>query len=129
MTKIKTSELTSTALNWAVAKCEQRAITSFLGGAIWVKGRHENGLELDGWDLIFDPHFSWMFSGPIIEREKISIEWTSADKWYACIEWLDEPSFEGFGITPSIAAMRTYVASKLGDSVEIPIELMEISDD
>jgi hypothetical protein len=31
--------------------------------------------------------------------------------------------YEGTGSTPLIAAMRCYVASKLGDEVEIPKEL------
>jgi hypothetical protein len=32
--------------------------------------------------------------------------------------------FNGYGITPLIAAMRCYVASKLGDEVEIPAGLL-----
>jgi hypothetical protein len=50
--KLKTSELTGAALDWAVAKCE-------VGDAI---------NEID------DPHFystDWALAGPIIEREKI----------------------------------------------------------
>jgi hypothetical protein len=31
----------------------------------------------------------------------------------------------GSGPTPLIAAMRCYVASKLGDQIDIPTELME----
>ena len=30
----------------------------------------------------------------------------------------------GYGPTPLIAAMRCYVASKLGDEVEVPVELL-----
>lgn len=31
---------------------------------------------------------------------------------------------EGYGPTPLIAAMRCFVASKLGDEVEVPDELL-----
>jgi hypothetical protein len=33
-------------------------------------------------------------------------------------------AIKGYGHTPLIAAMRCYVASKLGDEVEIPQELL-----
>lgn len=73
----------------------------------------------------------WAQGGPIIERELISIE--SAFKaagydpggWYwraACITE-DDKAFFIDGPTPLIAAMRCYVASKLGDEIEIPEEL------
>jgi len=62
----------------------------------------------------------WAFCGPIIERERITIEWEGdPDSWCACI-MADQ---EVYGPTALIAAMRCYVASKLGDEVEIPEEL------
>jgi len=62
----------------------------------------------------------WAFCGPIIERERITIEWEGdPDSWCACI-MADQ---EVYGPTALIAAMRCYVASKLGDEVEIPDEL------
>ena len=60
----------------------------------------------------------WEFGGTIIEREKITIEWTGED-WMGYIRH-DQ---EFFGPTPLIAAMRCYVASKLGDEVTIPEEV------
>jgi hypothetical protein len=48
--------------------------------------------------------------------------WTHADKeWAASV---DKGRNEFRGRTPLIAAMRCYVASKLGDEVEIPEELI-----
>jgi hypothetical protein len=43
-------------------------------------------------------------------------------EWWARI-WADE-DYEG--PTPLIAAMRCYVASQLGDEVEVPDELKEV---
>jgi len=64
------------------------------------------------------PSTDWSQGGPIIEREKMTLEWTG-ENWMAYIRHDDEY----FGPTPLIAAMRCYVASKLGDEVEIPEEL------
>ena len=67
-------------------------------------------------------------SGPIIEREEIS---TSREFASSRVEWAawtpapirDEAEAFGYGPTPLIAAMRCYVASRLGDEVELPEEL------
>ena len=100
---MKTSELTGAALDWAVTKCEgfDHKVTSSEWG-LW------------GWAT------DWAQGGPIIEREGISLEYAAQpEKWCACIR-ADQ---EVYGPTALIAAMRCYVASKLGDEVEIPEEL------
>ena len=99
---MRTNELTGAALDWAVAKCEVGA--EFIG-------------EID------DPHFystDWSQGGPIIEREGIELLCESLGfRWVA----IPQKGPEWRGTTPLIAAMRCYVASKLGDEVEIPEEL------
>jgi len=99
---MKTNELTGKALNWAVGKAE----------------------GLDGWLAPVNYCGKWEHGGPIIEREKISVDcmglaWTAdiSDSVGGYIEHTES------GPTPLIAAMRCYVASKLGDEVEIPKEL------
>lgn len=106
--KIKTNELTGDFLNWAVAKCE--------------------GL-LDQWSVCAPighrPSTDWAQGGPIIERETISVHHTDSavngEEWMACLS-----SGEGlqYGATPLIAAMRCYVASKLGTEIKITGELL-----
>jgi hypothetical protein len=59
----------------------------------------------------------WKDGGPIIERVKMDIQWVGEDNCRACIDWLDEQYAEAFGPTPLIAAMRGFVASKLGSDV------------
>lgn len=112
--RIKTSELTGAALDLAVAKCE--------GG--WI-------LSMDS----FIPHHSlgrmnystdWSMAGPIIEREGISVLHTTmrpSHAWEASQTPQEDISVCEFGPTPLIAAMRCYVASKLGDEVDVPDEL------
>ena len=112
---MKVTELHGAALDWAVAKAE--GLLSFGydtdGERFWV-------VLSTGETEFFSPRFEWAQAGPIIEREMISIAWTGED-WMAYI-WHDE---EFFASRPLIAAMRCYVASKLGEEIEVPAELLE----
>jgi hypothetical protein len=124
---MKTSELTGPALDWAVAKCEGFDETTYLRNAIIIKDVFGKAtgitVPINREYVWFKPSTDWAQGGPIIEREKIDVEWRSIEGCWAKLEWLDEPFHEGFGPTPLIAAMRCYVASKLGDDIDIPKEL------
>jgi hypothetical protein len=107
---MKTNELTGHALNWAVAKC-------VLGDAAEQAGE---------W---WTPSTDWAQGGPIIEREKMDIACWDAHSmpWKASIDGDTDAGvalYVEYGVTPLIAAMRCYVASKLGDDIEIPKELL-----
>jgi hypothetical protein len=107
--KIKTNELTGAALDWAVAKCE-----GIINGDVL-----DVGFILEGG---YSPSTNWAQGGPIIEREGVSLEYSAQpEKWCACI-MADQ---EVYGPTALIAAMRCYVASKLGDEVDVPEELCQ----
>jgi hypothetical protein len=95
--KIKTSELTGAAFNWAVCKCEGEQLSRYTKYST-----------------------DWAQGGPIIEREGIALHLWSSEEWIG-----DMGDWEARGSTPLIAAMRCYVASKLGDEVEVPDELVE----
>lgn len=119
--KIKTSEATQLRLDWLVAKIDNRKIGFNLGGGLEVRGRTEDGEELpEQWDLWmpWHPSTDWVQGGPIIEREEIEIRTTHTGGWMAN-RARTKGDFE-VGPTPLIAAMRCYVASKLGDEVEVP---------
>ena len=164
--KIKTSELTGPALDWAVAKCEGRL--EYKPGRCFDCRFHEERAVQDGsehychhpirrvqdWSHWYsdEARFStsdtthprcpypypepystgWAQGGPIIERGRLTVGPVSkkdakeVEEWQAYSGWnwdVCEPLFEGEGLTPLIAAMRCYVASKLGDEVEVPEEL------
>ena len=106
---IPVASLEGAALDWAVARCEgvDDYIVNESFMTRWTDDECEGGV---------DYHYStdWAQGGPIIEREKMTLEWTGED-WMAYIRH-DE---EYFGPTPLIAAMRCYVASKLGDEVKL----------
>ena len=96
---MKTYELTGVALDWAVAECE--GLKGNVLGAILAG-------ELS-------PSTQWHYGGPIIEREEICVLAPVRGLWRGRKEGRTQ-----YGPTPLIAAMRCYVASKLGDEVEIP---------
>lgn len=112
--KIKTAKLTGAALDWAVAKCEGEALVD---GCLFTK-------DPDAEQILYTPSTDWAQGGPIIEREGISVIRLHHD-WEATLD-LDEGDAMievRTGPTPLIAAMRCYVASRLGDEVGIPDEL------
>ena len=100
--KIKTSELSGEQLDWAVELIEQG----------------EKAKRLD-----YPSPYSaeWEYGGPIIEREKIDINF-----WGVPLTEMDHGCYatktphHANGPTPLIAAMRCYVVSKLGTEVEVP---------
>jgi hypothetical protein len=114
---MKVSELTGAALDWAVAKAEGIELSNGCYNRLLVDGRMSAGQKML---TPYNPSTDWAQGGPIIEREKMTLEWTGED-WMAYIRH-DE---EYFGPTPLIAAMRCYVASKLGDEIEVPDEIVE----
>ena len=105
---MKTSELTGAALDWAVAKCEG---INYVKDDVRFRGAYARKYSTD-----------WAQGGPIIEREKISV-WARDDEWAAESFVPNQQGLECVGPTPLIAAMRCYVASKLGDEIELPEEL------
>ena len=101
---MKTSELTGAALDWAVAKCE--------GGA---------------WCAAYAPSTDWAQGGPIIERENMPISHSPYDHVFygRTRPWCAEKKGRmEYGPTPLIAAMRCYVASRMGDEIDVPEELI-----
>jgi len=113
---MKTSESTGFQLDLAVAKAEGEQAELNHGEVVTWKtiGYHE-------YRLVWRPSTDWAQGGPIIEREAIETAIYS-DQWQATMH-LDNGSIYERGPTPLIAAMRCYVASKLGDEVDIPEEL------
>jgi hypothetical protein len=69
---------------------------------------------------------NWSHGGPIVEREidQISRYETYPDYRADRFATDDYEDCHAIGPTMLIAAMRCYVASKLGDEVEIPEELL-----
>ena len=121
--KIKTSDLQGIVLDWAVAKCVGVHHESFIAAQSFKEHAYQYST-------------GWAQGGPIIEREGICIEqrfgvvegsFAQPIGWrarrYSKNGSINPPFFDGE--TALIAAMRCYVASKLGDVVDVPNELLE----
>lgn len=132
--KMQTSELQDDALDWAVMAAVNR-------GDVYLVERRA-GCNYNEYST------KWSRGGSIIEREGITTAFCSGDLgeprtyWIATIEqqsWdygygpyheqdedrslcISKPNVTK-GPTPLVAAMRCFVASKLGDEVEVPEEL------
>lgn len=119
MALIKISEATRLQLNWMVAKCE--------GEPFYYNEFDRSVYQAN--EYLFEPSTDWSQGGPIIEREGISLLYLYVTddpfRWAAT----QKPNIRKvkpdsvYGPTLLVAAMRCYVASKLGDEVEIPEEL------
>ena len=110
---MKTGELTGAALDWIVTHLE--GVKTY-GVKDWL-GQRPRAKECR-WST------NWEQGGPIIDIENIGLipPHDDIEDWEAY-----HPTRihnEEYGPHPLIAAMRCYVASKLGDEVEIPKELI-----
>ena len=99
MKTIKVSEATQLQLDWLVARIEGDELPK-AGG--------------QGLDYSTD----WAAGGPIKEKHQISTTYCGGG-----VEAIFNGHY-GQGPTELIAAMRCYVTSKLGDTVEVPEEML-----
>ncbi len=113
---MKTSELTSSALDWAVARCEGYPTKVSRTGFLIFS---DPLIQCGPMGSRYSPSTNWSQGGPIIEREGIRLDPPrSISLWSA-----EKDGHLLHGLTPLIAAMRCYVASKLGGEIEVPEEL------
>lgn len=135
MTVIRTSELVGKALDYAVAMAE--------GLKVIVRNNNFEALFADAPRFVpFQPSTDWAHGGLIIERQGISVSLRFGslppnhgnDVWDAIVKpetWTTGRPGSGCkrevivsGPLPLIAAMRCHIASQLGDSVDIPSDLL-----
>ena len=109
--KIKTSDLSGAALDWAVGIAAQPDGAKLL----WRLMRGGN----------WRPSTDWSQGGPIIEREGICLKRGHSGYWFAYTLTLnDDERHMQCGAVALAVAMRCFVASKLGDEVDVPEELL-----
>lgn len=142
--KIKTSELSGIALDWAVAKCEGLPIRhdpmnfgpAFAEGGFWIWDERGPIGKRD-YRLIgrqYSPSNNWSQGGPIIERGQLCVGYKHQpdpnhapllDSETICWARTTSGGHLSYGPTPLVAAMRCFCQAKFGDEIEIPDELLE----
>jgi Protein of unknown function (DUF2591) len=130
--KIRISKATKPQIDWLVAKCEGETPRTVVNHTVteFIAGIRRYYVTIDHWahetDTRYDPSTNWAQGGPIIEREGVNISIQNDDhgntysgeaRWWAQMDCRVHTSY---GPTPLIAAMRCFVASKLGNEVEVP---------
>jgi len=111
---MKTSELQGAALDYAVA--------IGVGLVSDETPKYAGNIEYS-----FKPSTNWQDGGPIIERKSIEICQLDNGEWRAQLNAKGcGPYCRQYGPTPLIAAMRCYVASELGEEINIPKEVSSI---
>lgn len=118
---MKTSELTDSALDYSVHVAKGNSIASC---EYWLEKYADDGRR----DLCERYSTDWAQGGPIIDREignglQLGRKTTGAMSFCFYAEYqgnMWEQLRKHYGQTPLIAAMRCYVASKLGNEIEIP---------
>ena len=129
---MKTSELTDIALDWAVTMIEKPEACEY-GVEDW---RGQRRRTVKNGEYVYRWHQSWAQGGPIIEREGIDVHRVNPGLWSA--KWWAnnsdmaknpaqrlKPNSPTDGPTPRVAAMRCFVAAKLGHDVDVPEELCQ----
>lgn len=127
--KIKTSELSGYALDWAVAMAEKAAPQISKGGwVVFDTYQNDPPFGIDEYNDArwqkYSPSNYWSQGGWIIEREWISLT-NENDIWTAEIaDDVPDGYHSATGHMPLIAAMRCYVTLELGGEVDVPEELI-----
>lgn len=140
-TRIKVSEATNVQLDWLVATCQGIDVLIHKNPTWAIPLYVGNEFQM------FAPSSDPSQMSPFIKREKISViaydgMWRATngrnvvEEAYSFTQVPRDPSgnmLDGFvegeadqyGATPELAAARCLVASRLGETAEIPIELVE----
>jgi hypothetical protein len=109
--KIKVSELEGAALDWAVAKAiNAEAITA----------------HMDHWSspVRYSPSTIWSQGGRLIEVYDVGVCKMGSGEWCAAVDSIKVSQFYNTGLTALIAVCRAIVLVKLGETVEVPDELI-----
>lgn len=137
MIEVKTADLSGSALDWAVAKAngfavQVRPYAEFCNASTGHKVKvryHRVWYEFDGDLEEYSPSADWSQCGLLIDKYRPDVQ-TNSDGQIAA--YLNnsladpDPLVVGRGDTYLIAICRAIVAARLGDTVQVPAELVEV---
>ena len=135
MIEMKTTELIGPALDWAVAKCVYEKVPTTLPFDEFLKGSvHGNwGLTESEWGEIqalkdgYSPSTNWGQGGPLIAEYRVSLEdigigWIATSRCCTSAAGSMTPQASDSLL---VAACRAIVCASIGDTVQIPSELIQ----
>lgn len=126
--KVKVSKASGVVLDWMVAKCEG-ALGECTQASTFAQLCKERGGVAFTHRRVYSPSTNWAQGGPILSRECISRTIDHSGLWIAY--WTDGYVEGDEGMkwmqcdrSELVAGLRCYVASKLGDEVDVPEEIL-----
>ncbi len=141
MIEVKTAELSGAALDWAVLIAEGWESDRPQDGQLRRKistGQYDVcivGPRLMGYDQHLgrywrSPSTDWSQGGPLIHKYGCDLNCIASANCWESNCWDDDLPTPDLHLmeaeTPLIAACRAIVAAKLGDTVQVPAELVEV---
>ena len=124
--KIKTSDLIGAQLDWMVAKCQGYVEQGVYGTPEF----RDSEVYLCYCDAVlnscYSPTTDWAQGGPLLNQHKISRTIDHSGLWiaYAGYNLNDEQRHMQCDRSELVAGLRCLVALNLGDTVEVPDELL-----
>lgn len=124
--KIKTSDLIDAQLDWAAAKCQGYVEQGVYGTPEF----RDSEVYLRYCDAVlnscYSPTTDWAQAGPLLNQHKISRTIDHSGLWiaYAGYNLNDEQRHMQCDRSELVAGLRCLVALNLGDTVEVPDELL-----
>lgn len=116
--EVRVSNLIGAPLDWAVAVATDAAeIAIGEHGVICIYDTPEGGC----WTNLYQPSKDCRQCGLLVAHHRVSVIYS--DETCDPCAWTDQTA-AWYGPTPLIAACRALVATKLGDTVQVPKELM-----
>lgn len=120
MTRTAVEQLIGDDLNMAVALADGHPVRrSTIKHAPGIHEQWPGG----NWEWIRQPSTAWEHGGPIIERERMAVDYLDEEwhAWSPTARKFNGDRSDASGPTLLIAAMRAYVASKFGESIELGV--------
>ncbi|KPM66856.1 hypothetical protein HB13667_07960 [Pseudomonas putida] len=124
--EVRVSNLVGAALDWAVAQVEG-VETSWRYGRELVKVHDRGGIKLvESIRSIYSPSIDWSQGGPLVDKHHGGLHYEAhlADANFRYSSGPGRTGFWCYGPTALIAFCRGLVKAKLGDTVQVPKELM-----
>lgn len=126
--EVKTADLAGEALGWAVGKAEGldlQLTPPGYNGVPWRVFARYQGQAIEHTKR-FNPWEDWAVGGPLIEKRMVSLHCPqSTDDVWAGWVITDKGEFCQAGDSAPIAACRAIVSAALGDTVQVPKELLQ----
>ncbi|WP_445672652.1 phage protein NinX family protein [Pseudomonas inefficax] len=124
--EVRVSNLVGAALDWAVAQVEGIE-TSWRYGRELVKVHDRGGIKLvESIRSIYSPSIDWSQGGPLVDKHHGGLHYEAhlADANFRYSSGPGRTGFWCYGPTALIAFCRGLVKAKLGDTVQVPKELI-----